>query len=710
MNQKQRSVNYMAKKNHYGPYTARPGKTGTPWLLYLTIAAVIVALGFGVWYVAAPESLARVHGRFLGPDLQIHSLAVNVDRRLMEIAPNGSIEVHPRQNFTIQGLNTNRWRNYDLRLYSPDFDIAHITGGASSTPLALLGEEALESAGRLRIEAKDGATVRAVFEITSHYTAVDLAAMGDAAPEPARKAALYQKAFDLDSSSKTLREKLIDALVEAERKPEAALMLEDGLKSDGPNQQVLSRLLNLYTEIGENEKSIDTLNRLIELARKERRDPSSFQTQLAALYRKMNRGGDAAAVYENMISEAADDGTKATLLEEMRSMYREEGRSDQEISTLKRLLEVAPENRAAGIWAEIITLYERLGDIPGQHQSWLALAELLPDGPNKANAYKRAAYLLAGAESYGEAAKAYEAALVLDPEDINIHLNLGRLALAQNDRAAYRSHLEKALALDSGRDDLRRELAEALYDDGLKTEAEHEYDLLLEKDSNDQTSRLRLIGILEDSGGREERLRDEYAKLVAAQPANKVAAYNLAVLCFRGELWDEAIAAFKNVLELDPEDLDARGYLLSAYEKKGDTENMLGEALEIYRRDPSRNDYRELLINSYENAANWTKLSAVAEEIVRLEPKDVEGWRLLSRVQARLAKPVESARSLYKAAEAAGTNKEYWFAAAEALSVQNQLGEAKEAYQKILALEPENKRAAEALLEISLRELSTKQK
>ncbi len=185
-----------------------------------------------------------------------------------------------------------------------------------------------------------------------------------------------------------------------------------------------------------------------------------------------------------------------------------------------------------------------------------------------------------------------------------------------------------------------------------------------------------------------------------------MAAYNLAVLDFRGERWDEAIGGLKKVLALDPDDLDARGYLFSAYEKKGDRENMLNEALEIYRRDAGRDDYRELLVNSYENAADWPKLQAVAEEFIRLKPRDAAGWQLLSRAQARLGQPLEAAQSLYRAAEAAGDDIDRWLAAAGAMSVQNQLGAAKSAYQKILELDPENKRAAEGLLDISLREIA----
>lgn len=696
----------MAKKNQYGPYTARPGKSGAPWLLYLVTGAGIAAVSAGLWYVLSPESLARVHGRFFGPELAVRSLTVDVDRRYAEIPAGGAISLHPRQNFRVEALHTNRWRNYDLNLSSPDFDIARVSGGVSATALDLMGEEAMEAAAPLRLEVREGTEIRAVFEIIPAYTAVDLAALGDAANDPARKADLYQKAFALDPASRPLRETLIDALVAAGRKAEAAVMLEEEAAEGG--QPVLTRLLGLYTDINDNEKRISALGRLIDLARATGGEYAAYQIQLVAVYKDLKELDKAAAVYEDMFQSAADDEGKSRALYSLRALYRDLGTPEQEIAAIKRLLEFFPQGsgRAPALWTEIIALYETLADAEGQTASWLSLAGALPDGENKANAYKRAAWLLAQAGKYAEAAEAYQSAQALDPGDINVYLNLGRLAAAQGDRAAYRAHLQKALEAAEGRDDLRRELAGAFYDDGLMTEAEAEYDALLAKKPDDQDSRLRLIAILEGAEGREDRLREEYAKLMVTQADNRVAAYNLAVLNFRGEKWDEAIDALKKILELDAGDLDARGYLFSAYEKKGDRENMLAEALEIYRRDPTRSDYRELLINSYENAADWPRLQTVAEEFVKLNPKDVEAWRLISRTQARQNKPVDAAQSLYNAAEAVGNDPGLWLSAAEAMSVQNQLPQAKSAYQKILELDPADKRAAEGLLDISLRAVS----
>ncbi len=715
----------MTNRNQYGPYTARPGKRGAPWLLYLVCTAAFLAIALGIFYALAPESLARLHGRFFGGELQISGLTLDVDRRFAEIAPGGFIEIHPLQAFRLGHLSTNRWRNYDLRLYSPDFDISRVEGASSAAPRELMSEEALEAGLSLRLEVREGAGEKAlaVFEVRPVYTAVDLAALGDAASDPARKADLYQRAFKLDSASAALREKLEKALVEAGRLAEALLMYEEDLSKNGPGRELLERILRLCSELGEDEKSVKALTGLIDLARRENRDAAPYRRQLAELYIKLKDLDKAEAMYEEMLG-AAEGGARAGLLGDLRNLYRELGRPEQEIAALKRLLEVTPDERAPVVWTDLIALYERLADAEGQAESWLALAGILPDGDSKANAYKRAAFILAGAEKFGEAARAYQTALALDPDDINVYLNLARLALAQNDddinvylnlarlalaqndREAYRANLLKALELAPERRDLRLELAGAMHDDGLKAEAVQEYDALLTQNPLDQDIRLRLIAILEEMGGEDARLREEYAKITAAQADNKVAAYNLAVLDFRGGKWDEAIKSLKLVLTLDPDDLDARSYLFSAYEKKGDTENMLQEAGEIYRRDQRRRDFRELLINSYENAGDYTKLLALAGEFVRLAPGDIENWRLMSSAQARLNNPVEAARALYKGAAAVGGNIEHWLAAAAALSFQNQWGEARAAYQKVLELEPENNRAAEGLLDISLREVS----
>jgi Flp pilus assembly protein TadD len=130
---------------------------------------------------------------------------------------------------------------------------------------------------------------------------------------------------------------------------------------------------------------------------------------------------------------------------------------------------------------------------------------------------------------------------------------------------------------------------------------------------------------------------------------------------------------------------------------------MLEQALALYRLDPSQVVYRALLLNTYENAKDWRNFAAAAAECAALRPDDPEGWRQSARGQARLNQKREAAQSLWRAAEADQGQAESWFTAGAAYAELGDSGRSREAYRKVLTLEPDHKRAARAIMELDHR-------
>ncbi|MDR1920314.1 MAG: tetratricopeptide repeat protein [Candidatus Adiutrix sp.] len=689
--------------------SARKKGSETTKFLYVVMAALPLAAGVALWLFLAPESLARLMGYFNRQAPEIESLTVVIDGRLQALAPGAVVEMHPRESLSVQSLQSNRWLNYDLRLYSPDFDISAVTGGASAAPLALLGAEAFEDPRTLRMEIKEGQAVVAAFSFRVSFTARDLEARGDEAGDPARKAELYRKA--LASASETpetpaLRAKLIEALTAAGRYEQAAELHEEQLAENPDDVGALTSLLELYAALGDSGRQIATLERLIRLSDSLGRPQLSYTLQLAEILKKDGQGPQAAMIYENLLRDASES-QRAVYLGELIALYRDARNVSGQIETWKRLLTVLPEGQATAIWSEIIALAEKSADMPGQIEGWRALAAMLPPSQNKANAYKQMALLLVRSEKYPEARAAYLEAAKFDPEDANVYLNLARLARRQGERESYRANLLKVTELSPTRFEARLELAEAYFDDLMFDEAKAEYMTLADQKPDDAVVRLRLIALLEREGD-QEHLIEQYERLLRQQPDDKVAAYNFGVLCFNEKQWDRAVEAFKKVVSLDPADAEARAYLLAVYKEKGLIREMLAEALELYRLDPSKTVYRDLMANHFENVGDWKSFARMAEEVARILPADPAGWRLLAKAQNRLGLKAEEAQSLWRAADAVKNEVEPWLTAAAALAAAGDLKQAQRAYQKVLELDPGHEKASEALLELALKELQKK--
>ncbi|MDR2946058.1 MAG: tetratricopeptide repeat protein [Candidatus Adiutrix sp.] len=637
-------------QDEQGPRRVIKKGPGPGWFLYPLIAAFLLAAAAGLWHLAAPQSFARVQGRLFGDPLEVRGLSLTVDRQTVTIPAGGSVDIHPGQNFTVSGLDTNRRLNYDLSLASPDFNINAVVGGATASPRQLLGDKAFEGPPRgLRIEVRDGAQAVALFHIQSHYSALDFAAQGAAAADAATRAESFRRALALDPDSESLRDKLLAALNESGQKHGAIELLEAELGRLGPDEDLLERLLPLYTEMNQPREAIRTLGRLIELAAGQGRPYLDLMRRMADIYQQNGWAEQAAEIFEEMLKQAPQEQVPE-ILGGLLALYREQGRPDREIDTLKRLLAVSPPEASAALWKEITALYEESEDEAGRVEAWKSLAAILPDGQDKLNAYKMLAHFHRQAGRNAEALEAYRAALKLGPKDGNILLNLARLSFTLGDRDGYRDYLARGMALSPDDLELRRELADAYREDGLNAKARAEYLELLKRAPEDQAARLLLVDVLEEMDDK-KGLAAHYAELAKQNPDDAAIAYNYGAALYESKQFKAAIEVFKKLLAHDPTDSAVREYLLAAYQQTKQTEAMLNEALELYRLDPSKTVYRALMLNTYENAGNWNGFEAAALEAAELSPGDIEAWRALLKAQTQLKKTTEAAETQRKIEE-----------------------------------------------------------
>ena len=681
------------------------GRTGPAWLTYALVFCALIALGGGLWYLLAPESMARLAGRLNDNSLKVESLTLTLDGKgVIELPPNGAVEIHPAQRFGVTRLNSSRWHNYDLRLSSPDIDITSVIDGAMSTTRDLLPGETFENAREIHISVSDQGQDVADFRLLSRYTALDFMARGDAAENPEKKVEYYQKAYQLDPESALIRDKLMLALAEMGKSSGAqtAAAYENLLAQNGPDEDLLNRLAELYKSEDQNERLAAVLERLIAL-REEKGSPTTDQkVRLAEAKAGIGRLQEAAAIYESLLA-GADIEKKGWYLGRLVVIYRQNRDSEKEIETLKRLAEIAPSDQITGIWTEIALLYEKTEDAEGRLSAWKNLSEKLPDGQAKARVLKIIGQIFAKEEKYAEAKASYQAALKMVPEDTNALINLAQLAALEKDDKAYLIHMTKVVELDPDNIDYRRKLAGALAAAKQNTKAKNEYQELLKRRPDDYNLRLVYLDFLDQINDK-KTLAQQYEELAALAPDNKVLLYNLGVIHFEQQNWNKAIEAFKKVVALDQNDKEARQYLLVAYQRKNQRTDIIREAMELYKLDPSNTDYRTLMLNTCENAKDWKSFAQVAEEITKVEPDSPYGWQQLNRAQTQLGQKEPAAESLWHAAEKTKDKQsEAWFKAATAFRDLGKKERAGQAYKKILEIDPKNQRATKALADLNLK-------
>ena len=692
---------------HYGPYEPMPKrktKTSIGLKIFLScLGAIIIALL--AWFLTSPNSFARVYGNIFGPELAIDGLEISLERQSILLTENQPLEIHPSQNIAIMGIKSNRWRNYDLTVSSPEFDVTRL-GPKGQSFYNLLGRDAFSENRDIQLEIKEADEVKAHFTLRAVLKSLDFTIRANEENDPAQKAALYQKALNLEPSSADLRQKLIDALLAAEDYEKVAELWEEDLQKNPTDQAALRKLLNLYTELELPEKKLGILVKLADLSTGDSQSRIGYLSQMAEIYQEIKQNPEAIGVYEELIK--LDKNSEIFYLEALEKIYKQSHQTEREVEIKKRLLPLVSASRAQVILTEIIALYEKNGDLAGQLSTWQSLAENLTNSKDQANAYKKIGFLRAQQNNYPEARTAYQKASELDPEDLSTYLNLARLALNLGDKDNYRQNLLKILAKDPNQEGRRLELAESFYEDKMYAEAKKEYNAILAKDPQNQAAHLKLIHILELEGNQPQLLL-EYEKLLKNSPQDKIAAYNFGVLCFKEKQWARAIGSFLKVLEQDPQDQQARRYLLAAYQETGQKKEMLAQALELYRLNPEKKQYLDIMVAGYRVDKNWQGLAQAAQESIRLNPKDVNGFKLLAEAQTNLDQKTEAAQSLLKVAEISSKDKAAWLTAGKKFWQLKDIAQAQKAYQKVMEIDPNNEEAASILIELNILELNKKQ-
>ncbi len=290
-------------------------------------------------------------------------------------------------------------------------------------------------------------------------------------------------------------------------------------------------------------------------------------------------------------------------------------------------------------------------------RSILKKAELVVDKNEKAQLFRQAGTLyLERSSNQAEAIKCFERLLELDPNDVDA---LGRLKQMYEKRRDW----EKLIRT------MRREVALLPEDDQLIRYAEM---------AELATQRLR----------KPEICIELWQKVLEGDPQNPNALSNLAQLYERARQWEPLAAVLETLIESDTDVVQMKQQLqklgMIYADKIGNDEGAIGAFKKLLELDPSDRRAQEQLKRRYVSLGAWDEL----ETFYAQNEKWDELIRIVERqAEAQETSPEERILLLFRAARLWEDKK-------------NKRDRAARVYEKILAADPSNVQAAEALTPI----------
>jgi len=471
----------------------------------------------------------------------------------------------------------------------------------------------------------------------------------------------YKRAYELDSHSSVIGERLAEAYARAGRIPDAISEAEGVLKRDPSNLPAHRILARIYLRSLGDMESTAGQKEIVDQAIAQYRDivrldPSDSESALwlARLYRIEQDDKDAEAALRAGLKLAPDD---EPLLRQLALLLLDQGRGTEAVA----LLEPVAKNDSSPDWLVLLgDAYAKLGNYPDSESTCRSAVKQQPDN---AAARKCLGEALLLQENYSGALEQYQRLSELEPNNPEHFLRLALIYrhLGQLDKAEESMMHAKQDAPDS---------LEVIYNEALTYRAQGRFD--------------DAIRVLSDAVA---------AAKGTEQPSTMSILYEQLGALFRDvENYPAAIDTFESLRELGPDqDKRARELIIDTYRMDRQLDKALDEsqkAIAAYPGDRSFVMTRAVLLAEKGDPAAG---AALIQGLLKDSPKDFELYMTLAQVYERGRKYHEAEAAADDAEKLAGRKPDrimVWFLRGAIAERQKKFDEAEDQFKRVLAVDP----------------------
>lgn len=286
-----------------------------------------------------------------------------------------------------------------------------------------------------------------------------------------------------------------------------------------------------------------------------------FYLVLGDAYRSMGKVSDAINEYRMALWI---DPLNVSAYKSLCSTYEEMGDYDSAIKTYEALIELHPND--AVYYSNVANILYLKGDLKGAISCYHTAITLNPNKNWTSVIAQTLGFVLQESkENYDAAISAYQSASLLNPNDIDIYINLGSAFYEKGDFANALSAYRAALEIDPDNARVHCNLGYLLWGKGLIEDAIKEYEIAIKLDPTYDIAYNNLGVIYLDDLGRIQKAVEAFENATKFNPNYALAYYNLArAAAIKGDnveaasLYQVALDLNEYTNELDENEIKSR--------------------------------------------------------------------------------------------------------------------------------------------------------
>ncbi|HAZ10655.1 MAG: hypothetical protein A2047_04175 [Omnitrophica bacterium GWA2_41_15] len=317
--------------------------------------------------------------------------------------------------------------------------------------------------------------------------------------EKADKDALLQELrASMDKNPDVLRNAVFqtgDEYMRQNKVDEAIALYEKALKALPDNEDLMTRLANMYSQKQDYKSSADIYKKLTEL----KPENAFYFNMLSDAYRN---GGDkekAAGVWKDILAKKPDD---AGILSQAANFYSSINDMDNAILLAEKLAKLEPSN--AGYLQALAMYYSSADKIDKAEAVYNKIIETAKDPWQKESAGRELLNIYQKQNKLDDAAKSYEAALQKNPNDIAQYKILAELYMRKGDNAKVLDVYERAVKADPNDREIANRLVDAYESNGKLDQAVAQIQKLIQANPSETFLTDRLSSIYERADKKED--------------------------------------------------------------------------------------------------------------------------------------------------------------------------------------------------------------
>ncbi len=210
------------------------------------------------------------------------------------------------------------------------------------------------------------------------------------------------------------------------------------------------------------------------------------------------------------------------------------------------------------------------------------------------------------------------------------------------------------------------------------------------KTNPDNAAFVERLGDLLVRLGRLDEAQAEIEALTDSQPRDPRVWMKLGAIHYEQKHWEQAVAAFRQAVLLDPANLRTRYFLASALIDSGKEDEARIELEKILKTDPRSVDARVQLGFLYGRAKRYDEAIKILDEAVNLEPKRPELFLYLGTALQRASQYDRAVLVLQEGLSLDDKQKDLQFQLGVVYEKQQRFDDAVRAFRRVLQLDPKH--------------------